>query len=146
MDYAFEYWQKYGAEKESDYPYTATDDSCKYNAGSVVTKVAGFKDVATNEAELKKASAGRVVSVAVDANTWQWYSGGIISKSSCGSSLDHGVTLTGYGVDGSSKYWRIKNSWNTWWGESGYVRLERTDSSSSGGTCGVATSASYPTL
>lgn len=94
---------------------------------------------------MKNAVNGRVLSVAVDASSWSYYSGGIYDGY-CSTSLDHGVTLVGYGTENGQDFWRIKNSWNTWWGENGYIRLKRTDSSSSGGQCGVATAASYPVL
>lgn len=77
------------------------------------------------------------VSIAVDAGAFQTYSSGILKEADCGTQLDHGVLNVGYG-DG---YWIVKNSWGTSWGESGYIRLEK---SSSANTCGMLNSASYP--
>merc|ERR1739848_646330 len=60
---------------------------------------------------------------------WSYYTGGIYSN--CGKSLDHAVLAVGY--DSSS--WKVKNSWGTGWGESGYIRLAMGD------TCGVLNNA-----
>jgi len=64
------------------------------------------------------------VSIAIEADTsfFQLYSGGILNGSACGTSLDHGVIVVGYGTD----YWTVRNSWGSSWGENGYVRLART--------------------
>jgi C1A family cysteine protease len=57
-----------------------------------------------------------------------YYTGGIVPESACPSSgtVNHAVTLVGYGTDANGvDYWRFKNSWDTWWGEQGYFRLQR---------------------
>jgi hypothetical protein len=43
----------------------------------------------------------------------QLYAGGVFSDESCGTSLDHGVLLVGYGVDEATghTYYIVKNSW-----------------------------------
>lgn len=62
----------------------------------------------------------------------------------CGTQLDHGVLAVGYGTDNGVDFWKIKNSWGGSWGEQGFIRIIKTDSSSSIGQCGVAQAASYP--
>ncbi|VAH83192.1 unnamed protein product [Triticum turgidum subsp. durum] len=62
----------------------------------------------------------------------------------CGTELDHGVAVVGYGVAEDGKaYWTVKNSWGPSWGEQGYIRVEK-DSGAAGGLCGIAMEASYP--
>lgn len=43
----------------------------------------------------------------------QLYVGGVFSDETCGTSLDHGVLVVGYGVDEQDKstYYIVKNSW-----------------------------------
>jgi KDEL-tailed cysteine endopeptidase len=141
MDNAFKYYiATQGAVTEASYPYTAMNGVCKSNLNRVVT-ISAYTDVGHNDAALVAASAQRVVSVAVDASNWSFYSGGIYNHLLCGSQLDHGVTLVGYGAN----YWLIKNSWGTSWGEQGYIRLERGSNTGINGTCGIFKAASYPT-
>jgi hypothetical protein len=44
-------------------------------------------------------------------------SGGIISSPTCGTSIDHGVLVVGYGTDTMTKqpYYIVKNSWGPKW-------------------------------
>lgn len=143
MPYAFKYWQDHSAMKEEDYAYTAKDGTCHNDESKGVTKLSGYSGVTPLEYFLKGASAGHVVSVAIEADEIMSYSSGIYDGA-CGTRLDHGVTLVGYGTEGGKDFWKVKNSWGGSWGESGYFRLAR--SSFSVGKCGIAMSASYPKL
>ena len=46
---------------------------------------------------------------------------GIMSHKSCGTSTDHAVQAVG--IDTGAGYWKVRNSWGTSFGESGYIRL-----------------------
>jgi len=112
---------------ENGYPYTAQNGYCHSCSSPVLPQgsVTGAQSVSASTSALKAALAEVPVSVCVDAEEWQHYTGGIFSN--CGTSLDHAVLAVGY--DASS--FKIKNSWGTGWGESGYIRLAMGD------TCGV---------
>ncbi|CAM9301478.1 unnamed protein product [Choristocarpus tenellus] len=67
-------------------------------------------------------------------------------KGKCGTNLDHGVLLTGYGTsEDGTKYWKVKNSWGADWGMHGYILLEK-GVQQDGGQCGILLSPSYPIL
>ncbi|XP_047093666.1 senescence-specific cysteine protease SAG39-like [Lolium rigidum] len=147
MDDAFKFIIKNGGlTKESSYPYSAADGKCKSGSSSAAT-IKSYEDVPTNdEGALMKAVASQPVSVAVDGGdmTFQFYSGGVMTGS-CGTDLDHGIAAIGYGTtsDGT-KYWLLKNSWGTTWGENGFLRMEK-DIADKKGMCGLAMEPSYPT-
>jgi C1A family cysteine protease len=129
FDWAFTYLQGKGSEKETAYPYTAADGTCKYNADKVVNKkVSGYNDVtAYSGAQLKAAIATGPTSIAIEADqsVFQQYKSGVIANDgSCGESLDHAVLAIGYGTEGGKDYILVRNSWGTVWGDNGLVKLE----------------------
>ena len=61
-----------------------------------------------------------------DSDLLRFYEGGIIDSPFCGTDLNHGVNLVGYGTENGVDFWIVRNSWGTNWGENGYFRLLRT--------------------
>ncbi|XVF87344.1 hypothetical protein PTKIN_Ptkin18bG0112600 [Pterospermum kingtungense] len=149
MDDAFEFIiSNKGLTTESNYPYKGVDGTCsKTKAANHTAKITGYEDVPSNsESALLKAVANQPVSVAIDAgeSDFQHYKSGVFTGQ-CNTFLDHGVTAVGYGTDDDgTKYWLVKNSWGTSWGEDGYIRMQR-DIDAKEGLCGIAMEASYPT-
>ncbi|PNX97664.1 cysteine proteinase [Trifolium pratense] len=147
MEYAFEFIKQNGITTESNYPYAAKDGTCNVQKeNKPVVSIDGHENVpANNEAALLKAAANQPISVAIDAggSDFQFYSEGVFTGE-CGTELDHGVAIVGYGTtqDGT-KYWTVRNSWGSEWGEQGYIRMQR-DISQKEGLCGIAMEASYP--
>jgi len=78
------------------------------------------------------------LSVCLNAEPMQVYNSGIDHPANCDpTSIDHCVTLVGYGTDAGVPFWRIKNSWGTTWGEQGFYRLFRDTSNNGMGVCGI---------
>jgi len=147
MDFAFKYIKdNHGIDTEASYPYEAVDDTCQFKKRDVGATDVGFVDIKQGDEEALKAAVATVgpVSVAIDASqpSFQFYSEGVYDEPACSpQNLDHGVLCVGYGVsDDGQEYWLVKNSWNTVWGDQGYIKMARNKNN----MCGIASSASYP--
>jgi C1A family cysteine protease len=83
--------------------------------------VTNWHRLADEQAMINYVLAKGTLSVVVDATLWGPYRSGIFSN--CGSilSINHAVNIVGVNVD--EGYWIIRNSWGTWWGDKGYMKL-----------------------
>ncbi|KAG5517038.1 hypothetical protein RHGRI_037703 [Rhododendron griersonianum] len=129
MEAAFEFIeQNQGLTTRDNYPYMGQEGTCKSeNSYERAAKITGYEDVPRNsEQALLQAVYNQPVSVAIDASgDFRSYTSGVYSGT-CGTTLDHAVTAVGYGTNSDgTKYWLVKNSWGSGWGENGYMRLER---------------------
>ncbi|KAH6780644.1 Cysteine proteinases superfamily protein [Perilla frutescens var. hirtella] len=135
-----------GITTETDYPYKGIQGICDIRAiTKKAARITGYVQIpAGDEKAIQAAVANQPVTVAIDGGglEFQLYSSGVFTGS-CGKSLNHGVVIVGYGVQKGVKYWLVKNSWASHWGEKGYIKMMR-DSSDNGGICGIAMEASYP--
>jgi C1A family cysteine protease len=151
MDGAFKYVIEHGQCSYTEYPYfsgtTLSGGTCKSCA--TVATISSCYDVKPNDQlSLKGAVFQQPVAVAIEADTryFQSYSGGVLDASTCGTTLDHGVLVVGYGTENGQKYWLVKNSWGTTWGDAGYIKILRSDSTNDAGICGIAMDPSFPTV
>lgn len=147
MDQAFDYIKaNKGIDTEDSYPYKAVDQKCHFKAADVGATVTGYTDIPSGDENALTNAIATIgpISVAIDASNWsfQMYQSGVYDEPNCSTTeLDHGVTAVGYGAESDgTKYYIVKNSWNTSWGIKGYILMTRDGSNQ----CGIATSASYP--
>lgn len=142
---AFDYIIKNkGLCSEASYPYKGKEKKCK--PCNPVANIVSYINVNATENALLEAVYKQPISVAIEAdqNIFQSYSSGVLTAT-CGTNLDHAVVLVGYGTLNGQPYWKVRNSWGSSWGMSGYILLAR-NVSQPGGQCGILLSASYPVV
>lgn len=151
MDFAFRYVEKVGGLcSEAEYPYEAKNGVCRSSRCKVHDPIKGYKDVQPHsETALMEALTHQPVSIGIEADqaSFQFYGGGVMSGT-CGSKVDHGVLVVGYGTTNDGQdFWKVKNSWGLTWGENGYIRFARNSTANDGaGQCGILSSPSYPLI
>lgn len=164
VELAFQYVMMAGAKDPDTYgAYTATTGSCDWTPTHSTTPSMKTLTEFSTEADVFSAPEGAPgldfgmrgwqrlpantykpllhavhtygpVAVALAANDIMMYDKGIFDE--CEDwVVNHAVTLVGYGVDGGEKYWLVQNSWGSYWGENGRIRISRSDDEE--GHCGM---------
>jgi len=162
---AFDYVKVHGVAVEGD------SEWCGDSAGATRVVTQSFVQLPANrELSLLEALALHgPVSVGADASDWYHYDEGVYGDCELDAELNHAVLAVGYGFDDELqvKYFILRNSWGSGWGEDGFIRLLRVDRAdtycgtdrnpSNGvgceggpsemkvcGMCGILADASYP--
>lgn len=130
MDNTFYWATDRGLSTSTEYSWAGSQQQCRSTSGSF-KKTNGYRNI-TDCDSLALQLQKQPISVTVDGTNFQFYRSGLYSD--CGMSLNSALLLIGM----NDQSWRLKNSWGTTWGESGYIRFYR------GNTCGLCLQASYP--
>ncbi len=132
---ALNYFQSTGVPDESCFPYAQSNGECssmcsnplfKERISSVSNTLWGMASVDNLKAQLQ--SGPLIVRMLVpEDNSFYDYRSGIYdyNGSTISDSQGHAVLLVGY--DDSQQCFKAKNSWGTYWGESGYFRIAYDD-------------------
>eukprot|EP00727_Mastigamoeba_balamuthi_P010702 m51a1_g6254 putative cysteine proteinase rd21a-like (329) ;mRNA; f:95382-96657 len=133
LEYSVKYVLENGLEEASSYPYASGDGTrppCKpqlrpalYARQSTRWERAQNSDGRVVERLLQWGPL--MVSIAADRPMFQGYRGGILDTDSCGVVPSAYGVLVGYGSEDGVKYWNVRLSWGSGWGEGGHVRLVR---------------------
>jgi len=68
-------------------------------------------------------TAGPVEAAFTVFSDFENYKSGIYHATSSESLGGHAIKIVGWGEENGVKYWKVANSWNPYWGESGYFRI-----------------------
>ena len=108
----------------------------------------GYGNITEGDEEELKTVVGTIGPVTVVITTdidWELYRSGIYYSEDCMDTTEifnHVVVVVGYGNENGQDYWIVKNSWGTWFGEDGYIRMARNRDN----LCGIASIARYPIM
>ena len=120
---------------ENSYKYLGKNPklNCKsapkkmWNSGAKVSKT--LADWKCTESKLKSLIYSKgAVSVSVYATNLRNYKSGVYTGCKSVKEGNHQVLAVGWGTENGKKYWLVKNSWGTNWGEKGYFKIERGSS------------------
>lgn len=148
MTNCYNYLKSYKLQTYSSYPYIGYKSTCKYNSANGILNVASYVNIANGDVagHMNALVNGPVaVAMAASSSVFSMYKSGILSSTACGTSLNHAVTMIGYGTENGTNYWIIKNSWGANWGESGYFRILKS-STNGAGICGILSMSSQPRI
>ena len=63
------------------------------------------------------------ISCGIDASAILEYQSGISVHKGLLETVDHVISVVGWGKENDQQYWIVRNSWGEYWGEMGYIRV-----------------------
>jgi len=164
----FQYIIDKGLADEASWPYKGVTGTCTEKKKAA--NITGFVKLPENKQDPLVEAVATIgpIAISIDASRWSMYAKGIFDGCTKDADIDHAVQLVGYGVEGTTAYWLVRNSWGPSWGENGYIRIKKfamdtdfcgidhTPADGSGcdggpkqvpvcGMCGILYDSSYPT-
>lgn len=119
-----------GAVMENDVPYVESDQGCS-TSYSHPYKLSSWKFITgsewtvptTNQIKSAIYTYGPITAGVCVDNGWYSYSGGVYSATAneCNGYTNHQIILIGW--NDATQSWILRNSWGSYWGENGYMRI-----------------------
>ncbi|XP_071686806.1 cysteine protease Amb a 11.0101-like [Rutidosis leptorrhynchoides] len=135
-----------GIATEESYPFVGKQETCdaaKFGRQSVT--IDGEEKIPPNNEEaFMKAVAQQPVAIGmVAADDFAFYKEGVYSGPCANCPANHVMLVVGFGeTPDGKKYYIVKNSWGEWWGDKGYMLMERATNPE--GLCGMYRLAHIP--
>jgi len=140
MEYVFEYAKHHPITLENEFPYLDQQSVCPHRQLWSHVNVKDYKVLMISENSNTEKAFEKIlhnygpIGVGINSKNMDNYKGGIFRADMCTKEIDHAVTIVGY----TDNAWIIKNSWGKFWGEDGYLYLEKGKNA-----CGIAEYAVY---
>jgi len=83
--------------------------------------ISQYGEVSGKDDMMKEIFQRGPITCGIDAAPILKYEEGI--STARGSSVDHVISVVGWGDDNGQFYWIVRNSWGEYWGEMGYIRV-----------------------
>jgi len=103
--------------------FTESGGACKGLSHYPNATVAEYGVVSGADDMAKEIFARGPISCGIDASYILDYTGGIAKDK--GDGVDHVISVVGWGDDNGTPYWIVRNSWGEFWGEMGYIKVEK---------------------
>ena len=109
----------------------AAEGTCRFDQKKAVGGIKGYLHPTSKDEDdlLQHVAYYGPSTIGIDASGFLFslYTSGIYDQQDdcLPSSINHGVCCVGYGEENDKKYWIVRNSWGTSWGEAGYIRMIR---------------------
>lgn len=124
----------------SDYKFTGTQGECRFDELQHYGPIKNYIQVRAGQepqlAEYIETYGPACVTIDASNPSFQLYTEGIYDDPNCSPvkfNLD--CSCVGFGIDGDTKYWIVRNAWGKSWGEEGYIRILKEHND----TCAIAT-------
>jgi C1A family cysteine protease len=132
---AYKYMRDTGYFADAANPYKNRQQStCPDKSAKPVGKISNALKTQPAAAAFIKHVKTVPLLVTMHAGPLQFYKSGVVGNNTgCPNMINHAVVLVGYGATtGGAKYYKIRNSWGSDWGEAGHFRI-----SAEGNVCAI---------
>ena len=121
IDQALKFCRDYGVGREKNFPYTLGNQRCR-QIRSVVKVSSWESGKSLHHRKQAIAQNGPVIAGMRIFEDLYYYCGGIYRHVTGGLRGLHAVAVIGY--NDQQKYWIVKNSWGTGWGDKGFMLID----------------------